>query len=148
MLGAADRLWEVMGRPLETYQHMLPFHETCRQTTQEKLGVNRFDEVFARGRTFTIDDGMAYALDQHPSAARPASEPQAVLTAREREIAELIAEGMSNREIASRLTISVRTAETHAQNILLKLGFRSRTQVATWVAEQRLRGAGARNGEP
>jgi Bacterial regulatory proteins, luxR family len=47
------------------------------------------------------------------------------------QIAELIAEGMSNREIAERLVISVRTAETHAQNILLKLGFRSRAQIAT-----------------
>jgi DNA-binding NarL/FixJ family response regulator len=91
---------------------------------------------------------MAYALDEHPAPAPAPSEAPAVLTAREREIADLIAEGLSNREIASRLTISVRTAETHAQNILMKLGFRSRTQIGTWVAEQRLGRAAARNGDP
>jgi len=59
-----------------------------------------------------------------------------VLTARELEIAELVAEGLTNKEVAARLTISVRTAEAHAQNILTKLGFRSRAQIASWVAQQ------------
>jgi DNA-binding CsgD family transcriptional regulator len=57
------------------------------------------------------------------------------LTQREREIAELIAIGLSNREIADRLVISPRTAEGHVEHILSKLGFTSRAQVAAWVAE-------------
>jgi DNA-binding CsgD family transcriptional regulator len=149
MLGAADRLWEVMGRPLETYQHLLPFHETCQQTAQDELGVKGFEAAFAKGRAFSIDDGRAYALHERAAPAPPPTrQPPAVLTARERQIADLIAEGMSNGQIASRLTISVRTAETHAQNILLKLGFRSRAQIATWVAEQRLTPTTSRNGDP
>ena len=59
------------------------------------------------------------------------------LTRREREVAALIAEGMSNKEIAARLVTSRRTAESHVENILRKLGFTSRTQVAAWVAQQR-----------
>jgi predicted ATPase/DNA-binding CsgD family transcriptional regulator len=142
LLGAADRLWEIMGRPLQTYQHLYPFHEACTQDANERLGTTGFEAAFDRGRAFGVDDGIAYALGQHPPPATPeAPKPTSVPTAREREIADLIAEGLANREIAERLTISVRTAETHAQNILVKLGFRTRAQVAAWVAEERRKAA-------
>ena len=59
------------------------------------------------------------------------------LTRREWEVAQLVAEGLSNKEIAARLVISQRTAETHVENGLTKLGFTSRTQVSRWVVEQR-----------
>ena len=49
------------------------------------------------------------------------------------EIAGLVAQGLSNREIASKLVISQRTAETHVEHILTKLGFTSRAQIAAWV---------------
>jgi predicted ATPase/DNA-binding CsgD family transcriptional regulator len=137
LLGSADRLWEIMGRPLTTYQHLYPFHEACVQSAQEQLGGTRFEAAFEKGRAASIDDGIAHALGEQVSSAAPASsKPDSVLTAREHEIAGLIAEGLSNRHIATRLTISVRTAEAHAQNILTKLGFRSRTQIASWVAQQ------------
>jgi DNA-binding CsgD family transcriptional regulator len=55
------------------------------------------------------------------------------LTRREREVAGLVAAGMSNRQIAEQLFVSERTAETHVQNILTKLGFSSRSQVAAWA---------------
>jgi DNA-binding CsgD family transcriptional regulator len=149
LLGAADKLWEIMGRPLATYQHMYPFHEACVQTAHERLGDTRFEAAFQQGRAASIDDGIAYALgEQAPPAAPVSSKPDTVLTARELEIADLIAEGLSNREIATRLTISVRTAETHAQNILTKLGFRSRAQVASWVAEQHATGQAPPQGGP
>jgi DNA-binding NarL/FixJ family response regulator len=60
------------------------------------------------------------------------------LTAREREIAALIAHGKSNREIADKLVISETTAERHVANILSKLGFNSRTQIAVWAVEKGL----------
>ncbi|MEE4024031.1 response regulator transcription factor [Gordonia sp. PKS22-38] len=58
-----------------------------------------------------------------------------VLTPREREIAGLLSHGLSNHEIAARLVISERTARTHVGNILAKLDFSSRTQVALWASE-------------
>ena len=52
-------------------------------------------------------------------------------------MAELIARGMTNREIGAALVISVRTVQGHVEHILRKLGFGSRAQVAAWVAQRR-----------
>jgi DNA-binding CsgD family transcriptional regulator len=56
------------------------------------------------------------------------------LTRREREVATLVAQGLTNREIATRLFISERTAESHVEQIRGKLGVHSRVQIANWVA--------------
>ena len=56
------------------------------------------------------------------------------LSPREREVARLVADGLSNREIAARLVISERTAQNHVQHILDKLGFANRAQVAAWAS--------------
>jgi len=60
------------------------------------------------------------------------------LTAREREVATLIAQGKSNREVAESLVLSERTVESHVSSILSKLGVISRTQIATWAIEKGL----------
>jgi DNA-binding NarL/FixJ family response regulator len=60
------------------------------------------------------------------------------LSAREREVAVLIAQGKSNREIADKLVLSERTIESHVSSILLKLDYTSRTQIATWAIEKGL----------
>ena len=62
--------------------------------------------------------------------AQLADEP--VLSPREEEVAALVAEGLTNRQIAQRLVISERTAQNHVQHILTKLGFATRGQVAAW----------------
>jgi len=61
------------------------------------------------------------------------------LTGRELEVAELIAAGLTNQAIASRLSVAPRTAESHVESIRRKLQVRSRAQIAAWVTEQRLR---------
>ena len=63
-----------------------------------------------------------------------------MLTRREGEIAELVAQGLSNREIASRLVIAQRTVEGHVEHILAKFGFTSRAQIAARVRRARARG--------
>jgi non-specific serine/threonine protein kinase len=58
------------------------------------------------------------------------------LTSRQHEVAELVARGLTNKQIAQRLGISRYTAETHVRNILERLGAASRSEIATWVARQ------------
>ena len=77
-------------------------------------------------------------LDMTPWRAKPDAllERLAVpdqLTRREREVANLVAEGMTNRQIAENLYISERTAQTHVQHILTKLGFSACAQIASWI---------------
>jgi len=87
------------------------------------------------GRAMPFDDGIAYALEER-SAPPPAVPEQGKLplTRREHEVALLLAKGLSNREIASQLVISPRTAEAHVEHILTKLGFTSRAQVVALFA--------------
>jgi pimeloyl-ACP methyl ester carboxylesterase/class 3 adenylate cyclase/DNA-binding CsgD family transcriptional regulator len=68
----------------------------------------------------------------------PAYRRGARLTAREREVAAHLARGLTNRQIAEALVITVATAERHVTNVLNKLGFHSRAQIAAWAAEQGL----------
>jgi DNA-binding NarL/FixJ family response regulator len=75
--------------------------------------------------------GPAKAKVENRPAARPAE-----LSRREREVAQLLAGGLSNREIAGRLYLSERTVDNHVHHILDKLGFDSRVQVATWLARK------------
>jgi DNA-binding NarL/FixJ family response regulator len=91
----------------------------------------------------TLEEAAEYALatagleeagEQRPRADRHS------LTIREREVVRLVARGLTNREIAATLVVSARTADAHVQNILNKLGFNTRAQVAAWAVERRLTG--------
>jgi two-component system, LytTR family, response regulator LytT len=75
-------------------------------------------------------DGVPVATNSQAPIPRDGGPTR--LTPREREITALVAQGMSNKEIAIRLVIAQRTAESHVENILNKLGFGSRSQVAAW----------------
>lgn len=77
----------------------------------------------------------APAANSQPARPNPAAEGFGGLTAREREVAVLIAQGKSNREIAEAMTVRVKTVETYVTRILSKLNFNSRVQVATWALE-------------
>ena len=81
-----------------------------------------------------MESVLAPMLDFLGDKARP-PRADSVLSAREREVALLISQGLSNGEVASRLGISARTAEAHAEHIRNKLGFRSRAQIAAWAVE-------------
>jgi DNA-binding CsgD family transcriptional regulator len=79
--------------------------------------------------------GMAAYVERTGALASHLAGPgTATLSAREAEVAKLVAEGLTNRQIAERLVISERTAQNHVQHILTKLGFTSRSQIAAWSA--------------
>jgi non-specific serine/threonine protein kinase len=114
------------------------------QLTREALGETAYDDCVAAGATMTFTDAVALALGggraKVPDSALSAGDGVR-LTRREAEIARLVADGLSNREIAERLFLAPRTAEGHVQHALGKLGLTSRRQLAGWVAEQANRGS-------
>jgi DNA-binding NarL/FixJ family response regulator len=85
-----------------------------------------------------LDPAVAKLLAATLRAPRPAADS---LTAREREVLTLIADGATNRQIARRLGVTERTARTHVSNILGKLGLTSRTQAALWAVREGLASA-------
>ncbi|WP_435832917.1 response regulator transcription factor [Nocardia vinacea] len=117
-------------------RNMSRFHEECERTTRQTLGTRRFDAAIRQGREMGMDAAIAYALGEQPTDAAPASGASAKLTKRERQVADLVAQGLSNKQIAAELVIAQRTAEGHVEHILTKLGFNSRAQIAAWTADQ------------
>lgn len=103
----------------------------CLEAARRALGDAAFDAAFAEGarrRPDTVDPDTIHLGPAVPSPRSPD------LTSRETQVAELLAIGLSNKEIAAKLVISVRTAETHVNRVLVKLGCTSRLQVAAWQA--------------
>ena len=138
LLGAADRQRrDIGGSPFAG--PWAERHQQCEAATREALGDTAYDTAYRRGSELDLDEAIAYALgeDQPPAKQAPERDERQRLTRREREVAELVAQGLSNKEIAARLVIAQRTAEAHVENILTKLGFTSRAQVAAWYATQR-----------
>ena len=140
LLGAAESIWDVVGMS-ETGNPFAfaPSRSDGLQQARDLLGKQRFRDLFRRGSQLSLDDMIALALETTADAAPlPAPVEPSPLTRRELEIADLVADGLSNPDIAARLFISVRTAQGHVENILRKLGFNSRTRIAAWVTERRL----------
>jgi predicted ATPase/DNA-binding CsgD family transcriptional regulator len=135
LLGAAVPLWLCTGGKL--FPHVQDRDERCRTDILRALGAAKFDGAVEAGSRIGIDAGVALALGEKQPKPSAGAERASVLTPREQEISGLVAEGLSNKEIAARLFISQRTAEAHVEHILTKLGFNSRSQIATWVAEHR-----------
>jgi predicted ATPase/DNA-binding CsgD family transcriptional regulator len=137
LLGAADHVWEITGLSLRAFGHLVSYHDECEGRCREALGDTSYEAAFQRGRDQGLDDAMRFALDEKPLTRAAREEP--VLTRREWQVAELVAGGHSNKEIAASLVMSQRTAETHIQHILAKLGLVNRAQVAAWMTAQQKR---------
>ncbi|MFC9975293.1 ATP-binding protein [Spirillospora sp. NPDC127200] len=131
LFGAAARAWEAIGASPEIAV-ALP-HKRHKSSTRQALGAQRYTRAFAAGRAMSAPRLARYV----EGAPETEADPRTALTRREWEVAELVAEGLSNRGIAARLVISPRTADTHVQNILGKLGFRNRAQIAAWASTHR-----------
>jgi predicted ATPase/DNA-binding CsgD family transcriptional regulator len=136
LLGSAQRVRDSSSLTLiELYRQQ---HEQSMSNIIRGIGQKSFDAAYARGRAMTIDEGVAFAVEDKPArkpVAPVKSAPDTVLSRRQLEIARLIADDLTNRQIADRLFLSERTVETHITNMLNKLGLNSRVQVSRWIAE-------------
>jgi predicted ATPase/DNA-binding CsgD family transcriptional regulator/Tfp pilus assembly protein PilF len=149
LAGTACQLRESLGQPTGIGSRV----EEILELARDRLGATTAAALFAEGRDMTMEDAIGCALSSSPGRAGnvpgagaaaehswadpvrlAAARSAAPLTAREHEIVRLIVRGLSNRQIADELVISPATAARHVANILAKLGFSSRTQVASWGA--------------
>ena len=107
---------------------------------RDRLTKAEFQAEQAAGRTMSLEHAVedARRLQIPSGTAQQANEKVENLTQREREVAALIAQGKTNREIAQELVLSKRTVEKHAANILSKLGLTSRAQIVRWAIEKGL----------
>lgn len=135
LLGAADVIWQSTdaAHGPRALAHCARTDQAARAT----LGERKYAEAYRRGNRNSTVANTAFALEEGPGAEETPRAVMSQLTQRERDVAELIAVGASNKEIAAALVISPRTVEGHVEHILAKLGFTSRVQVASWVTTLR-----------
>ena len=136
LYGAAEVLRLAIGAPLPPAD--LPERERHLATARATLDAASWEAAWADGRAMTPEQAAEYALSEEkaappaaPSPERPTTgEPTAKLSRREKGVAELLARGLTNRQIAEELFLSERTVENHVRNILKKLNLSSRSEVA------------------
>ncbi|CCF83194.1 ATP-binding protein [Nitrolancea hollandica] len=120
--------------------------ESMVDASRAALGDAAFSTGWDAGRSLSLQEALQEVLaeDGSPKASRlgggdpDAEPPPGDLTRREFEVAMLVADGLTNREIAEKLTISARTVDTHVTHILRKQEFGCRSQIAAWIAEMRM----------
>ncbi|GAB2607261.1 LuxR family transcriptional regulator [Paractinoplanes abujensis] len=137
LFGIAHRHWESVGLPQMGSPDLSASRVWAEKQARDVLGDQRFEVLLTEGLGFDFEAGVAYALEEQPAPAAASPTDWAPLTRREREVAELVAAGKTNQQIADRLVISRRTANTHLEHILTKLDFNARAQIAAWVAARR-----------
>lgn len=143
MLGACHTLKGVTGSALADRGLFRGYHRACEDTARAALGATAYTAAFDQGASLTLLEAISSALDErgaHRRTIRPGRGVPGGLTRRERQVADLVAQGLTNKDIAGHLAIAPRTAESHVENILNKLGFTNRTQIATWAAECQVAG--------
>ena len=134
LLGASQTIR--VGAGAAVMPVMSPVLTQAEDSAVAALGRSRFDIEFAAGTRLSRDRAVALALGQAEHVAPPAQDgpDDGLLGKREADVARLVAEGLSNKQIGARLFISERTVDSHVRSILNKLGFNSRAQIAGWVA--------------
>ena len=103
------------------------------RAARAKLGQQAADAAWRQGAALSLEDAVRLATG---AAARPVRDDSTPLTARETQVAALVAEGLTNLEIAKRLKMADRTADAHVEHIRNKLGLRSRSQIAVWAHDR------------
>lgn len=161
LLSETAQLACAAGRPADALRL-----EGAAHRLRDEIGLRQWDQTIERGaraqlrdpalefkclyegQHLSLGDALAVARDVLESSGSPSEGRKrgSVLTRREREVARLVEQGLTNREIASRLFITERTAEGHVEQIRNKLGLQTKAQLAAWAARERLTAETANSG--
>ncbi|MGY1659862.1 ATP-binding protein, partial [Geodermatophilus sp. SYSU D00705] len=131
LAGAADAVWRSI--PARLPAPLTAVDDRWRRAARRALGERRWAAGYADGSALDRAGAVALALGETPVTEPAGPSPSGPLTRRQLEVAGLVAQGLTDREIAARLVISPRTAESHVEQILTRLGFRSRAEIAAWA---------------
>jgi len=104
--------------------------QRVRQMCEGTIGAD-IERIWTEGTHLGVEDAIAQAF----GTSRPRPPAPAGLSARELEVARLVAQGLTNKAIAAQLHLSVRTVESHVRHMLTKAGLNNRTRLATWARE-------------
>ncbi|MFE0252032.1 ATP-binding protein [Streptomyces sp. NPDC059010] len=162
LLGAADHTWSGIDRDRWGSATLKATRRDSETRARAALTRPAFQRAYERGTALGLPETVDYAVTDADTGTdakqqpRPCTRPQSPtggagstgrteftersivhLTRRETEVAELVAQGLANQQIADRLVIARRTAEGHVERILGKLGFSNRSQIAAWVTARR-----------
>jgi len=132
-LGLAAALCEESGRRFDPLAQAEFDRNVAAART--RLGEEAFDAAWEEGRAMSVDEALELASShrRHGGAHAPARQRSGELTARETEVASLVALGMTNAAIARRMVLSERTVEMHVYRAMQKLGVHTRTELAAWA---------------
>jgi DNA-binding NarL/FixJ family response regulator len=132
LLGASDTIRVGAGATVMVV--LAPYVEQAEEAAAKALGAARYRSEFESGQRLTREDAVRLALNESRAPEVDSRRrDDGALGSREADVARLVAEGLSNKQIAARLFISERTVDSHVRSILNKLGFNSRAQIAGWV---------------
>jgi non-specific serine/threonine protein kinase len=142
LYGAAEALREITGAKLLDPADRVD-RERQIQHIRGRLGEQTFETEWAGGRAMDPHDAARLALgglaaEMTAPGVASTLQQHSVLTRREREVAALIARGLTNRQAAQQLFVAPRTVETHLEHIFAKLGVQTRAEVAAWAARQEM----------
>jgi non-specific serine/threonine protein kinase len=145
--GGVEGIEDAYGLHLAPVALSLTGYEGRLTAAREAIGEEAFAAAWEEGKAMPPEQAAEYALSEEeergfpraPEQQPPAYEPTETLTSREWEVALLVGRGLTNRQIAHRLSISTSTVNNHVAKILRKLGLRSRAQIAAFVTQQQRR---------
>jgi non-specific serine/threonine protein kinase len=139
LFAASSALLEAIGVPLAPVDQAAFTRDL--DASRRRLGAAAWDRAWAEGLALSADEAIALVLtddDAPPADAGRRGAGSDRLSPREREVSRLIAQGLTNRQIARALSISEKTVGSHVDHIMTKLDLRSRTRIAVWATQHGL----------
>jgi predicted ATPase/DNA-binding CsgD family transcriptional regulator len=137
--GAAEAVSQTIGLPLSPFDRTHPDYEGLLASARSRLGDEAvWEAALEEGKAMSQEEAVEYALGTEDLASPPEDASPSLLSERETEVLRLVAEGLTNPEVAERLYLSPRTVGQHLRSVYRKLGVSSRAAAAREALERHL----------